>query len=335
MLNVIRVAEALRQALEETPAVTKATPKRRVEILPHPDEEAETRRSAGEVWGHLSGWAGHYGVSADQALLVCACTAAHAAGPGLEFEGSEGSRHRKYPAPTLIAATEDIGFHLAISGALHPLREIEQELIGKYKVAHGRKTKPSMEEIREEWRRENLRHYELFQGGDYARLNAEEQAEGVVRFILDGKPPAKPHRVLEACHLHAALASLRVERLPLTTRAREKRMDAIAPMHSGYWRGNVWIRGFVRFDQDDLEWVLSSTRCLRMTTLPLVGAEESVPDAPLRDEGDKHEFDCIHEAAMREVLRLRFGRAELGMDFSDGEAARHFGMLRAAYRLEM
>jgi len=332
MEKYLRNVGILRQALEEAPSVTQAAPKRRVEIPTHPDEGALTLRSAGEVWGCLNGWAGHYGVGTDQALLICACAAAHAAGSGLEFGGSG---YQKHPAPTLIAATEDSGLLLAISGALRPLREIEQDLIGRYEVADGRKAKPSMEEIRAKVRRERLRQYDPFYCTNYARLNPEEQAEGVVRILLEGKPPGKPHRALEAYHHHAALALLRVERLPQTTRARENRLEALDSMVRGFRRGTVCIRGFIHFDRDDLEWVLCFNRYLRTMTLPVGGAEESVPDAPLRDEAGKLEFDRIHGVAMREVLRLRFDRADPMVNFRDGEDASHFGLLRATYRQEM
>ena len=322
---------ALEEALQIKQAAPKA-PKLRVEIPPLPYEATIRRLDAGEVWECLIEWARDNGVDTDQALLIIACVAAHAAGPGLEFEGIG---RRKYPAPTLIATTQNSGFQQAVSGALRPLRQIQQDLIERYHVAVTRKTKLSAEEYRELRRRQNIREYEAFHGPGYARLNPDHQADGVVRFILEGKPPSDPHRALEACHLHTALALLQVERLPLTTRPRERQLEAIESMVTGFRRGSVWIRGFVRLFPDYFEWVLSSTRYLRTKTLPVGGAEESVPVAPLRDQRGKLEFDRIHAADMREVLHLRFERADPSVNFRDGEAASHFGLLREAYRQEM
>lgn len=321
-----------RPALEEALHIKQATPKLRVEIPPHPYEATIRRLGAGEVWGCLIEWARDNRVDTDQALLICACAAAHAAGPGLEFEGRG---HRKYPAPTLIATTQNRGFQQAVSGALHPLRQIQQDLIERYHVAVTRKSKLSIEKSRGARRSQTRRDCEFFYGAIYARLDPEEQAEGVMRFILEGKPPRDPHRSLEACHLHTALALLGVERLPLTTRSRERRLEAIESMVRGFRNGSVWIRGFMRFLPDDFEWVLSSTRYLRTTTLPVGGAEESAPDPRLCDVVWIHQFYGMHGAAMREVLRLRFERADPSVNFRDEEAASHFGLLRETYRQEM
>ena len=78
----------------------------------------------------LAAWAARYGVDEDLALLICACAAAHAAGPRLDFEGFRSTT--RAPAPTLIATDDDTGFHQAVKAATHPLHQIQQELLAQY-----------------------------------------------------------------------------------------------------------------------------------------------------------------------------------------------------------
>lgn len=338
MLNFLRNSEGLRQALEETPGITQATPKLRVEIPPHPDEEIVRQFGAGEVWERLNAWAAYHRVDNDLALLVCACAAAHAAGPSLKFE-DEG--YNMLSAPTLIAASEERGFHQAVLCALDPLRQIQQELIGKYgemaNTLASARANESIEDIQRELARQTRLRYDIYHGTPSGRLNPEEQPDGAVRFLLEGRPPVKPHKFLEEYHLHAVVALLEIRRLPQTVKARENRLEAIESMVHGFRRGQVWIRGFLRLSRKDLEWALESTRYLRWVSLPVGGTEGSRPDAPARDEGGKLAFDRIHGVALREVLRLRFSREKLKpvAGFRDGEAAAHFGVLRETYLQEM
>jgi hypothetical protein len=57
---------------------TADAPARLVEIPVHPDEEIDPQQGAPEVWSDLRAWADYHRVDTDQALLVCACAAAHA-----------------------------------------------------------------------------------------------------------------------------------------------------------------------------------------------------------------------------------------------------------------
>jgi len=306
----------------------------RIELPAESEESADD--AAGDVWSHLGAWAECHRVDPDQALLVCACTAAHTAGPRLDFTG-EG--YRKLSVPTLIAATENDGFHRAVSCALDPLRHIQQDLIGRYgkmpAAASSGNSSANDEDLLQDNVREMRRQYDVYFETPSERLNPEEQPGGFVRFLLEGVPPTKPQRELEGYHLHTALALMDVGRLPQTTRARDNRLEAIASMVNGYRRGQVWIRGFIRICREDFESVLEPNRRFLLSSLPVGESEEMGMEAPVRDRGGKSAFDRIHRVALRGILRLRFDGEGLRADFSDGEAAGRFGSLREIYLREM
>jgi hypothetical protein len=306
----------------------------RIELPAESEESAHN--TDGNLWSHLVAWAEYHRVDLDLALLVCAFAAAHTAGPRLDLTGKG---FRKVFVPTLIAATENGGFHRAVSCALDPLRDIQLDLIGRYGEIPARassgKSKPSDEDLHRDCVREMRRQYDPYHGTPSERLNPEEQSGGFVRFLLEGAPPSNPHRELEGYHLHTALALMDVGMLPQSTRARDKRLEAIASMVNGYRGGKAWIRGFIRIFREDFVSVMEPNRQFMTSSLPVGESEEMGMNAPAREREGKNDFDRIHRTALRGILRLRFDEEEIRADFSDGEAARRFGSLRETYLQEM
>lgn len=316
-------------------------PARRFVVPVHPEEGDDTSQGGGGVWENLVEWAEFHRLGFDQALLVCACTAAHAAGPHLHFKGCYS---RRIFAPTLVTAREDGALRGAITCALDPLRSIEQELIdlcgSAGDASAAGKRRPGKQDDQCVFSRLNQLRllYDAYEGTPWGELDPDREADGAVRFLLEGEPPANTFPFLRGCHLHTAIALLDIHRFPQTKRARENRLQAISAMLNGFRRDGAWIRGFISFSRNDFEWILEATRSLRWVSLPLEGCpvEEETFTEGDPDKVGHLRFDRLHRLAMREVLRQRFARDDhgLGRIILGEEAERHFAELRETYRLE-
>jgi hypothetical protein len=310
----------------------------RVDLPAEPDDEPSGPHGGGEAWSLLDAWADHNGVDAALAMLICASAAAHAAGPRLDID-YEGDL--KPIVLTLIAATEDLGFHQAVSSALSPMRQIQQGLFAQYGELPDipPPPMPPMEPsyMLFQWHRWKSRpEYK----NPALRMDPDRQPDGAVRLLMEGALPAKPLHYLGKCHLYAALAFLRIDRLPRSEKARYNLLFGMACMNEGRGRyGQVTIRGFIRFSRNDLEWILGPNGCyFTVKTLPVESGGCRTPDAPAADAEKKRGFDRLHRKALRDVLRLRFdpaGRREVcRADFSGTEVVMHYEKLRQIYRDE-
>lgn len=287
-------------------------------------------------WSQLSAWAAHYGVDDDLALLLCACAAAHAAGPGLSFEGASPSD--RMPAPTVISTIGNTGFQRAAKGAIESLLPIQQDLLERYgdpveKPVFKDPATRVKDMIEAEIAKYHARTMPLWRNpaGD---MDPDKQPYGPVRFILEGALPAKPVRFLRRCHSYAALALTEIEPLPRSIRSRDARIDLLASMVGGYRNGGVSIRGFMQFAQDYLEWMAANNRDLLVKTLP-VESPGDAGEVPSSDgTGEMREFDRLHRRVLRRVLGLRFSRSDCSVDFRNRDAARRFRKLREGYRAE-
>ena len=287
------------------------------------------------LWSRLDDWAARQGVDEDLALLICACTAAHTAGPRLDFEGR--TEFDPLPAPTLIAEAGHTGFHQAVRAATGPLLEIQRDRIAR----HGEPDesvfrKPPMslrEKISAVIHWDQSKHIPCLRNP--ARdLNPDTQPDGPVRFVLEGALPVKPVEYLKRCHLYSALSVAEIETLPSSHRWREARLCRILAAVRGYREGRISIRGFMRFSREDLEWLLANGSSLIVNLLPFEAPEAPRP-LPVDSQGaEKPEFADLHQTALRRIVDLRFARAECDVDFRNVQADHRFRKLREGYRSE-
>lgn len=275
------------------------------------------------LWSLLNDWATRQGVDGDLALLICACAAAHAAGPRLVFEGRTEFDH--LPAPTLIAEAGYTGFYQAVRAAIEPLLAIQRDRIAQ----HGEPDekvfrKPPMslpEKINAEILSDGCRFFPHLRNP--ARdLVPDKQPAGPVRFVLEGALPAEPVEFLKRCHLYSALSVAEIEKLPVSRRSREARLGRIVRAVSGYHRGLISIRGFMRFTREDLDWMLANDRDLIHMTLPFDVQEAPRPVPPVDQTDEQPAFARFHEATLRRLIDLRFTRAECDADFRSAGARR-------------
>ncbi len=307
-----------------------------VVFRPGPEERPFGSPGRYPPWGLLAAWADRHRVDEDLALLLCACAAAHAAGPWLYFEGDPA--WRRTPAPTVISTAGDTRFDRAAKAAVEPLLEIQRKLVAEYEG-----TTPAPVPKDRYQRFHDLMEAALAKDRDRclphlknpARgMDPDRQPDGPVRFVLEGALPAQVIRFLKGCHLYAAVSVAEIERLPRSGRSREARSKVIARLLDGYLHDKVSIRGFMRFTPEDLEWLMVNSPGLIWKTLPVGSADVPGPVLPAAGTEEAHGFGCLHRDLLRRIVALRFERAECGVDFHSGEAVRRFGELRDRYRAE-
>lgn len=300
-----------------------------------PEEEPTGSHGNCSLWSLLDSWAACHEVDADLVLLICACAAANVAGPRLDFDGMRPSV--RIPAPTVISTAGDTRFHGAVLAAIESLYPIQCELVEKYgELMNAPLPKKRRLSASEAFRASLFKQYEQF-NSDYKNpakgMIPDTQRNGPVLFVLEGKVPAKPVKFLKKCHLYSALSVAEIEELPLVDKSRRKRISEIATSMAGRFRGKVTIRGFMRFTNEDLEWMVSNTLLLLTKTLPVESLEVCKPVA-LASKAKVQEFDRLHRTVLRRILELRFSRADCGVDFRCEETGRQFQKLRECYRAE-
>ncbi len=283
-----------------------------------------------------------HGVDDDFALLICACTAAHVAGPGLFFGGMwqiDPKTAVEIPAPTVISTAGDTGFERAVRAATASLLPIQRELLAQYgepvdEPVHKDPSRRVIEMIERKINDYHDRSMRLYRNP--ARdMDPDKQPGGRVRFILEGALPAKPVRFLKNYHLYTALAVGGIERLPRSIRWREARVNTLSSAVGGFRHGACYsIRGFMRFSDEDLEWMAVNIRCLLRLTLPVESMAGRGPVPPATGVVGMREFDRLHRTVLRRVLSLRFSRADCAVDFRSGGAERWFRKLREGYWAE-
>lgn len=300
----------------------------RIELPAEPNDEMPEIRDWECFWDLLSGWARHHRVDPDLALLICACATAHAAGPRALFEASS---IRDDPAPTLIALSNDMGFHQAVQAAIAPFLQIQGDLEERYGHLR-RKPDPPLEFAIFTYRIGS--EYSWNRGSPAQDLNPDLQPCGVVKFVFEGRLPKMVCRALKRCHLHAAMSVGEIEKLPESPRARENRVEALTWMLSGYSYNQFGLRGFIRFSEEDLFWLMTKRTGFQCHTLSVSSTEVDVPRVREGDVKAKEGFDVLHKKTARKVTLLRFDRAECGIEFKDRQAAECHQQLRESYRKE-
>jgi len=323
--------------------------KPREEIFPEPivhfsagaEEEPVGEFAACPLSQLIRSWATRYDVDEDLALLLCASTAAHTAGPLLHFEGGTRYEHET-PAPTVFAAAEDEGFYRAIQAATQSLYPIQRELLEKYGEAAKTYILNKKAQVKRDDLEDPIGHFRRllqaqngFTSKDPTRdMNIDQQQSGPVRFLLEGALPARPFELLKECHLYNAMSVGEIEELPRSPRCRYERISRIAALMNGYRASKVAIRGFMRLPSEGIESIMSEHLYLLCYALPMESPGQPLAVPKMREAGEAEEFDRLHRMALRRVLEMRFGRAECGAEFRSEEAKLRFQALRETYRAQ-
>lgn len=317
------------------PAPKEATPMRQPVVLPEdPENEPCALPDGCGVLGLLRAWADHHGVDCEQALLICACTAFHTASPKLNYEYK---RYQATPSrvPTLAAADDDLGFSQTVSSALEPLRAVQWSLIEKYGDQPLLPPKAFRQEIISKMQEMNYTNKVY----SWWFLDPDKQPAGAARFMLEGEWRGNPIRISEKCHLYSAVASIHVKQLPKSYKARRNLGDKLHDMMCGYKDRKAAIRGFIRFNRDDLQWLMVNAGYIMFQHMLPVATKPVHRSAPtIREIEKKRCFDRIHGKAVRDLLRFRFdpsGRQEeYRVDFNDDELNGQYGKLLEIYQDE-